>query len=128
MAIDMNWNYVAGFFDGEGSVCIPNGAHHNPRVALYQTGERGRVVLASIQRFIYEEDRIESRLVPHERGGNRKIIWTLVVERRYEVQCFLAWILPYVRIKKVEVQDHLRYLKVFPAIPAHKFWITRRVA
>lgn len=127
MALDMNWDYVAGLFDGEGSVCIPNGAHFMPRVAIYQSGERGRVVLTQVKRFVMGEDMIVSRLYPYQRG-KRKLMWSLIIEKREDTACFLTWILPYVRVKKVDVQDHLRFMRVFYPLPAHKFWRNRRAA
>lgn len=127
----VTWEYLAGFFDGEGTVCVPFGACFTPRVAMYQSGERGRIVLQAVQKFLIEQDMIFGTLESVQRDGKRKVSWMLTIRKRDDVQCFLTWILPYLIVKKVEAQDSLRYLKMFPRVPAHWFhkkFINRVVA
>lgn len=117
MAIGMNWSYVAGFFDGEGNIHMSFGGRCKTRIAIYQSGERGLVILKEIARFLAEEDMIESRIVTSDRSSKGwKEMHQLAITQRDCVRCFLSWILPYLRIKKVEAQDVLRYFRIYPQL------------
>jgi hypothetical protein len=67
----MSWQYIAGFFDGEGSIGVTNGEKRggsgNAKLALHQSDTRGLVLLSEIQEFLFDHG-IASRL------GEQRII------------------------------------------------------
>ena len=116
MAVKMSWEYVAGFFDGEGCVHMSHGGRCKTYVSLTQTQDRGMRLLREIQRFLIDEDMIHSHIGSFEKKNRTKTMHVLKITKRSDVECFLLWVLPHVRIKKVETQDVLRYFKMFPQI------------
>lgn len=112
----MNWEYIAGFFDGEGCIHMSHGGRCKTYVSICQSQDRGRRVLEEISKFLFEADMIHSVVSSYERKNRTKTMHLLTVKRREDVQCFLMYVLPLVRIKKVEAQDVLRYFKMFPRV------------
>jgi intein/homing endonuclease len=126
----LSWEYIAGFFDGEGSVGIyQNRARRgfgSPVVALVQSGDRGKKLLTEISEFL------SSRGVKSYLGRTRKVkvkdthttCHVLRVCNRPGVTLFLRGVFPYLRIKKIEAQDVLRFLSIFGSI---KGWYFREL-
>src|ERR1700752_3453021 len=113
----MSWQYVAGFFDGEGSVGITNGEKHggagNAKLALHQSDTRGLVLLGNIQEFLFAHG-ISSKLGEQRVIPNTcKRMYRLYIYNRTGVLDFIKAVMPYVHIKKLECQDVARYLKLF---------------
>lgn len=106
----MNWNYLAGFFDGEGCIYFRVGAW-NKKIHITQKGERGRKVLSEIQDFLQEHG-IKSQLTL--RSGTD--YWMLWLCAQKDMTNFLYGVFPYLRVKKLEAQDLLRYFKLYPSI------------
>lgn len=113
----MTWEYMAGFFDGEGSVKLSNGERKggsgSPKLGLYQSGQRGLVLLKEIQDFMVPYGIISTirQLPPIPK---RQLMYQLYVYNRIGVMTFVQHVFPYLRIKKLESQDLMRYLKLFP--------------
>ena len=113
----MTWEYVAGFFDGEGNINMPHGLRCKPRVTFYQSGERGLDILYEISAFFAYD--VESHLYRISRKNpNSQIMYQLKIYGRDNVRRFLRLIYPYLRVKRIEALDFLRYLKMFPQIEA----------
>ena len=118
----LSWPYIAGFFDGEGCVRIYTrsgkricAAH--ARIHITQTGNRGRVLLENMAEFLSALDIngvVRRAGVP--RRSNHAQAWTLTFDKRESARKFLIYILPHLTIKKVEAQDVLRYLTMYPKI------------
>lgn len=116
----ITWNYIAGFFDGEGNVNTPCGRTDRsvptPKITVAQSGESGRVLLLEIAFFLFEEAEIRSivyerpRVKPHHAST-----WILHIGKRDSVAKFLTRMTGRVFIKKVIVEDTLRFLTVFPS-------------
>jgi hypothetical protein len=115
MAIGMNWAYLAGFFDGEGTIVAFGKSAFTPRIGLYQTGERGRKLLEIIVEFLAKEG-IHSNQSFVNRGGVRKTCHLLLIMRWSEVRKFLSCVFPHLHIKRLEAQDALRYMKMYPKL------------
>ena len=117
----MNWAYIAGFFDGEGSLRVPMGQKYvtSPQVCIYQSDQ---LVLLRIQRFlaahgIHSHVRKENRM----RKGLQRVIskkdqYILDFSRKQSVTIFLRSIRPYAVVKKQIIEDCIRYLILFPAM------------
>lgn len=140
----MTWEYIAGFFDGEGHCSLSsqklNGEGHftrgNPRVTIVQSLERGRALFEEIQEFLSDRS-ITSVIEVHNEGDDRcRKSYRLRVTGFKGVVAFLSGVFPYLRIKKVEAQDLLRYDKAFPTLigkghshsdNVRSAWVTRRL-
>jgi hypothetical protein len=123
----MSWQYLAGFFDGEGNVGIyQNRARRGngmPVVCVCQSGERGRLLLEEISEFLKPLG-IKCYFGSKKAHGNVQAQHILRVCNRGNVQMFLRGVFPYLRIKKVEAQDVLRFLAIFGSI---KGWYFREL-
>ena len=124
----ISWEYVAGFFDGEGCV----GIHQNkarrgngcPVVIIAQTGDRGRLLLLEIADFLKPMG-VSTYLGTSKRmKDTHRTCYNLRIANRPGVITFLRGVFPYLRIKKVEAQDVLRFLTVFGSI---KGWYFREL-
>jgi len=120
----LSWEYIAGFFDGEGNVGVfSNRARRglgSPVITIAQTGARGQVLLTAISEFLklYE---IKCYLGCRKAHGNNAAQYTIRICNRAHVSKFLRMVFPYLWIKKVESQDVLRFLTVFGSIQGWYF-------
>ncbi len=99
----MNWSYIAGFFDGEGSVS------HNGRgfrVSIPQTSEK---VLRNIERFVGYGTIIYNP----RRKIHWKDTWIYYIARQNDVNKFLKKLRPFLIVKKKLVKDILPKLNGF---------------
>lgn len=114
----MTWQWLAGFFDGEGCIRFsPNGGLH---LTMGQAGPRGLRCLSEIQHFLAEQGVKTGLHGPryqylHQRERNTPL-YSLWMSHRDSVCTVGRQLLPYLRVKRVEVQDHLRYCQLFPAL------------
>jgi LAGLIDADG-like domain len=98
----MDWSYVAGFFDGEGHV---SGTSH------MEMAQKSPDVLLQIQAFLTEMG-IKSQMQYNSASKS----WALRISRREEVRKFGENILPLSIVKKSQIQDVLRYFKLYPSL------------
>lgn len=101
----MTWDYMAGFFDGEGSVCH-NGKGY--RITIAQTNED---VLKDIVSF----SGVGSVVKVTKRKKHWKDSWVYYIANQKDVHFFLGNILPFLVVKKKHVEGVIvfliRYLK-----------------
>jgi intein/homing endonuclease len=113
----MSWAYIAGFFDGEGSVCCYDGKQKGRdsvrrvfRIQIYQNSE---VVLEEIQAFL-ARNRISSKLRYHSRpdrvAKGHQGSWMLTVEGVRDTFRFLCCVEKYTIVKSKTVQEALAYI------------------
>jgi len=100
----MNWQYIAGFFDGEG--CIMYGMGQN---SISITQKRNKV-LYDIQKFLFGND-LQSHVYTTKSTG----VSRLCISKTADTVRFLEGIFPYLIVKKVEAQDMLRNCKLYPS-------------
>ena len=101
----MEWRYIAGFFDGEGSL------GHNGKGFRITISQTNIEVLSAIQRYCGVGDIIEiTKRKPHWKDS-----WVYYISTQREVYYFLQKIKPWVIVKRSRVRhvlDELReYLK-----------------
>src|SRR5258706_1175132 len=116
--VKISWEWIAGFFDGEGSIGVyTNNARASgmTTASASQAGERGEKVLKEIQVFLAQRD-IKSYL-GYKKNVRIKDVWALRILARNSLEPFIRGILPYLRVKKLEAQDVLRFIIAFPPIP-----------
>ncbi len=124
----MTWQYVAGFFDGEGNIniCPSRGRSWPARIVQSETR-----VLNTISEFL-KGNGIESHLYHSYKAGQyknaKKDLWCLQITGESNTRVFLQGILPFLIVKKLLVQDVLRFFKIYPIRNpnAHGF-ITRKL-
>src|SRR5467141_2483085 len=104
------WEWLAGFFDGEGSINMCMGGNRaTVSCTLTQAGTVGLKVLTDVRLFLQGQG-ISSCLVHRQRPKSH---WTTCHELRLggrvAVMPFLRGLFPHLKIKKVKAQDVLRY-------------------
>lgn len=113
----MSWDYIAGFFDGEGSVYFPLGRNqHYPKMSVVQSQDRGLILLTEIRDFLLSQGihctlakpRMTSPLSNHP-------MHCLDIYGRDSAIMFLKEVGPRLRIKRVISQDIIRFLSAFPS-------------
>lgn len=86
----MTWEYIAGFFDGEGSIA-PNGI--GVRISIPQTNEE---VLTAIRNF----SGVGSIVKVTKRREHWKDSWTYYIASKKDIKFFLEKITPHLVVKK----------------------------
>jgi hypothetical protein len=122
----MNWDYIAGFFDGEGCVSIQRAGKRDSKehgnaahlISISQSGLTGLRVLSDMADFLRSYDihvgfRLDQKAGMHHR---KKDSYCIRICKRDSVIIFLEHMLPRVHVKKVAVQDHLRYMRLYPSL------------
>lgn len=104
----MSLQYIAGFFDGEGTIRISQTGGF--QITIAQKGARGKEVLREIASFLTAHHRIQARLY----SPYRQNMYTLGVTTREQVMTLGKLLLPFLHIKRIEVEDHLRFGVIFP--------------
>lgn len=115
----MSWQYIAGFFDGEGS--IGTGVHSTGRQAtayIAQSGPVGLLTLRRISEFLTENGIKNSVFESGKAGKHLRTMpsYRLALCGYTSVVKFLTALFPYLYIKKTFAQDILRYHKLYPSI------------
>jgi hypothetical protein len=114
----MNWAYIAGFFDGEGSVHVPMGNRcMGSEVAIHQGWLRGKFTLEEIAQFLASNDircRVKLRDSPSVLARRHAPMFILRITGGENVRRFYLGVAPYLRIKRTEFQDAMRFRKMFP--------------
>lgn len=115
----MSWQYIAGFFDGEGSIGF--GAHNSGRKAvayISQSGPSGLSVLREIQKFLLENGIKSSVFETGKAGVHKRTMpsYRIGINGYASVISFCKAVYPYLWIKKVSAQDLLRYDLLYPNI------------
>jgi intein/homing endonuclease len=98
----MSWEYIAGFFDGEGHVEKPSrGRHFNCKVTIGQL-VRHRGVLDEIVEFLREYG-IKAKIYDHPLGERRSPMCYLIITSVVNAEAFLTALLPHLRVKRTDV-------------------------
>src|SRR5260221_9626709 len=117
----LTWEWIAGFFDGEGcvSTCTNTGRNGTGSISasVSQSAAIGLEVLTDIKEFLGARG-IKAYLTCQKHPKNPRINdnWQLRVMARTSVAPFLRGVIPYLRVKRVIADDTLRYLIAFPPV------------
>jgi hypothetical protein len=113
----ITWEYLAGFFDGEGCVSThqnrARSGSFGTSVTFSQSAERGRLLLVRIREFLAEHG-IKSYLLQVNKNAKTEM-FNLTIMARPSVELVLSHLRGRVDIKKVVVEDTWRFLKLFPS-------------
>jgi hypothetical protein len=112
--MQMTWQYLAGLFDGEGTLHTPLKRTGRVRWSIAQSLP-GRPVLLEAQAFL-QEQQIKAAVIPnrYHYKGEPKIMYVLAVSRMHDVQRICGILYPYLRVKRVPVLDAWRFLTLYP--------------
>ena len=107
--MNIDWQYIAGFFDGEGNISFSRHGCGSINVNIYQ---KRRNVLDIIVNFLQQHN-IGATIYTDKRnqctlrviGGNKASLQ------------FLKSIMPWLIVKKLEAQDIIRFFTLFPRMP-----------
>ena len=109
MAPTFSWQYVAGLFDGKGSICTTiNKGYPSIRVYIPQSGEEGLRVLTQLADWLVDNG-ISAYVREAKLCETRKLFKTtlpayrLYITRQESIIGFLDYILPFLNIKTKQV-------------------------
>lgn len=116
----ISWTYLAGFFDGEGCVNYANSGSkrtYRVRLTFSQAFPRGKRLLAEIKDFLEASGcRVANISTSGYMKDEAKQGWQLQVAAKHSTELIMRKMLPHLHIKKLEVQDALRRIKLYPSI------------
>ena len=81
---------------------------------MSQSGEIGQKVLTDIHEFLVSEG--IKAYIHHVDWHNKQRVWNIYIYSLASLMKFLRSILPFARVKKVVVQDTLRFYTMYPAL------------
>ena len=105
----MSLQYIAGFFDGEGNIRISKNG--GLQISVAQKGTRGKQVLNAIRSDLTLWG-VRTQLYPP--APVEKQLWVMGATGQENVLHLCRLLFPYLHVKRLEVQDHLRYYQLFP--------------
>jgi len=88
--MSISWKYIAGFFDGEGSIC------HNGKGFRITVSQSSYGVLKDIKVFVGLGNIFETK----KRQEHWKDSWVYYIAKQEDVYTFLMRILPFLIVKK----------------------------
>ena len=115
----MNWAYVAGFLDADGSISWSSGKSMCCRIRFHQADRRP---LEIIQSFLNGAGIDTNIVVTTELNGhpqhkkNLKMHALQLRTYRRNIIPFLRKVMPYLVVKKVTAQDVLRFFGLYPKL------------
>ncbi len=113
----VTWPYVAGFFDGEGCIAHVNPGKISWRVSITQTDVHALDLVTEflnsngIKTFRHNDSKPFTGKSGHM---GRRPCFSIWMGGRTGVVNFLSAVLPYLIVKKIQAQDLLRFLKMYP--------------
>jgi len=112
----MNWSYIGGFFDGEGTISVPMGYEKlkRPVVIIYQSE---KAPLLAIQQFMVDFG-IECYLheTHYKNNWTKKAIFRLQPKTLNDVRKFLYHVFPHLILKRQLAEDSWRWARAYPAL------------
>ena len=127
--MQMNWNYLAGFIDGEGCLCIRmspskttlSGFRYSASLSIGNTNKR---VLDLIQQFL-KINEIKSNIcimIPDKRTSEPKPAWNLTVLAK-GLDMILPILEPLLIIKREQAVTVLKFRSV---VQGHGHWLSEQ--
>lgn len=110
----ITWQYIAGFFDGEGSITIysPREKQNYIMISMAQSEGQNKV-LYLIQEFLLQKGIAANIYIskPKTQYGRQKL-FALCIRKKRESVIFLEGILPYLIVKKDKATESLKIAKI----------------
>jgi|GEM_PF-2440912 DNA invertase Pin-like site-specific DNA recombinase len=111
----MNWDYIAGFFDGEGNVRVVDSKNSRGiSITIAQAeSNNGNEVISKIQSFL-RSNNINSHIYVYKsldkRGYKRQPLYVLRISDKYNAKKFLKELEGRVVVKRSDVKDALVFI------------------
>lgn len=105
----MSVEYIAGFFDGEGSVNIKQNIGCSPSISL---GNTNKFVLEEILIFLKDVG-LNFRLYNYHRKSRYKDIYHLHTHDSRSIKAFCLMLKPYCIVKRNQISLMLNYLNLY---------------
>lgn len=120
----LSWQYVAGFFDGEGCITMPLSRYGEsnkfggiqPYIQMAQAGEIGRVITHEIRDWLSLQNIKADVQYRRSKKKGHKDSWTLRIRGRKWSCAFLTKIMPFVIVKRTVCQDFWRFMELYPSL------------
>lgn len=114
----VNWAYIAGFFDGEGSICLNGNRGFLSYVVHLPQAEQRVKCLYDIKEFLESEGlHVSLNERKHkQQNENRSRMFNIRIARRNDVMKFIEGIMPFVIGKKLLSQDTWRFFRIYPEL------------
>jgi len=121
MKLTMGWEYIAGFFDGEGclhAVGEGKAGSHKFAITIAQADQIGLEVLSEMKSFL-QHNGINAYVVEHNRSVSKrnpkwKRCWNLWIRQQLSVKRFIDGVFPHLRVKKQRAEDYRRLCILWP--------------
>jgi len=101
----MNWDYIAGFWDGEGSIAIYHG-NHGQRIIMVHASQNTRVVLDEISQFLHQHG-IDNRVVWADKKWH---LYRIIMTKVGACTLFLEFIKDLLIVKKQKANEVYEYI------------------
>lgn len=105
----MNWDYIAGFFDGEGSVIIYHDKRRAGKKDIYvrlQIGQTDKETHDAIRLFLLSED-IDFTTYTHIRKDNHKTCYYIKIGKQEHIKEFCTHIMEHSITKLDKLEEAL---------------------
>lgn len=102
--LDIEKAYMAGIFDGEGSLSITNRENHSSYWGL-QIGMTNREVLELFQK------KLDGHILKEKLEANRKQMYRYQLRNQNRIYFFLKEILPYLIVKREKSKEFIKYIE-----------------
>lgn len=121
------WNWFAGFWEGEGSLCFSSAYKRKDSTKIFH---RGRLTISQVskQPLEYIKEFLKLGYVVFARPANRNInwndrgIWVWSVDKRRDIIFVLQHMLPFLRFKKEKVLTRLRQISDYDKKSQWRSW------
>lgn len=110
MSDELLLSYLAGFFDGEGTVCIAQ--RKGKRASFSMKIQVGQMERAPLELFLH---RFGGNIYESSRAGKKSLLLWALCKRDLQ-RAFLELLIPHLRSKKAEAQLGIRFLNVMRTI------------
>jgi len=106
----MTWEYLAGFFDGEGCIHMMTNQCGNPQLKVTIT--QGNFPLLQLVAAFTGFGKVD-------KAGNKWEVWVWRLTKREDIQTFLVNMVPHLILKKAEAEIAIEICKLNPVQGRH---------
>lgn len=106
----MNWNYIAGFVDGEGCFTLTPGNRNNAAMRFTVGQVEDNSLVLDLIADAFEEAGISYSWSFREASGRKQPFWTLIVSQQESVRKLCLKLLPFLVVKRVDAEASLEFV------------------
>ena len=112
-ATPIELSYLAGLWDGEGTITVSKGKMKNNNIQYSPRISLGNTEVSMINEIVKTLDKVGIRgyIFTEEKEAPRKDMYKIVISKFDQAKKLLEIILPYLKVKKAQGELLLRFLK-----------------